>query len=87
MNTYFLLNTAMPVLVIAAVCFLFVYLAKLDMKNERELRQSLQREMDRFDAEKLSKKLKDSRVEIAVKKPQSFTTKRKVQKPLDKGGK
>lgn len=77
----------MPVLVIAAVCFLFVYLAKLDMKNERELRQSLQREMDRFDAEKLSKKLKDSRVEIAVKKPQSFTTKRKVQKPLDKGGK
>ena len=70
----------MPVLVVAAVCFLFVYLVKLDMKNERESRQILQREMDRFEAEKLSKKLKDSKVEIAVKKPQSFTTKRKIQK-------
>jgi len=50
------------------------------MKNERESRQILQREMDRFEAEKLSKKLKDSKVGIAVKKPQSFTTKRKIQK-------
>ena len=87
MNTYFLLNTVMPVLVVAAVCFLFVYLAKLDMKNERESREILHREINRFEAEKLSKKLKDFKVGIAVKKPQSFTTKRKVQKPLDKSGK
>ena len=40
-----------------------------------------------FEAEILSKKLKNSKVEIAVKKPQSFKTKRKPQKPLDKGAK
>jgi hypothetical protein len=80
MNTYFLLNTVMPVLLVAGVACVFVWLLNNDMKNERESRQILQREMDRFEAEKLSKKLKDSKVEIAVKKPQSFTTKRKTQK-------
>ena len=77
----------MPVLLVVGVVCAFVWLLNNDMKNERESRQILQREMERFEAEKLSKKLKDSKVEIAVKKPQSFTTKRKVQKPLDKGGK
>jgi len=80
MNTYFLLNTVMPVLLVVGVVFVFVWLLNNDMKNERESRQILQREMDRFEAEKLSKKLKDSKVGIAVKKPQSFTTKRKIQK-------
>ena len=80
MNTDFLLNTAMPVLLVALVSCAFFWLLNNDMKNERESRQILQREMDRFEAEKLSKKLKDSKVEIAVKKPQSFTTKRKIQK-------
>ena len=80
MNTYFLLNTVMPVLLVVGVVFVFVWLLNNDMKNERESRQILQREMERFEAEKLSKKLKDSKVEIAVKKPQSFTTKRKIQK-------
>ena len=70
----------MPVLLVAGVACVFVWLLNNDMKNERESRQILQREMDRFEAEKLSKKLKDSKVEIAVKKPQSFTTKRKTQK-------
>jgi len=80
MNTYFLLNTVMPVLLVAGVSCAFLWLLNNDMKNERESRQILQREMERFEAEKLSKKLKDSKVEIAVKKPQSFTTKRKIQK-------
>ena len=70
----------MPVLLVVGVVFVFVWLLNNDMKNERESRQILQREMERFEAEKLSKKLKDSKVEIAVKKPQSFTTKRKIQK-------
>ena len=70
----------MPVLLVALVSCAFFWLLNNDMKNERESRQILQREMDRFEAEKLSKKLKDSKVEIAVKKPQSFTTKRKIQK-------
>lgn len=70
----------MPVLLVALVSCAFFWLLNNDMKNERESRQSLQREMDRFEAEKLSKKLKDCKVGIAVKKPQSFATKRKPQK-------
>ena len=70
----------MPVLLVAGVSCAFLWLLNNDMKNERESRQILQREMERFEAEKLSKKLKDCKVGIAVKKPQSFTTKRKIQK-------
>lgn len=84
MNADFLFGAVIPVLGIAFVIFVFVWTMKKSIKAEEEMRQKLRTEVERFEAQKLSKKLKDSRVEIAVKKPQSFKTKRKPQKQLDK---
>ena len=69
------------------VVFLAGFLIQKSISYEEKKREKLLEQYRHAEAEMLSKKLKDSRVEIAVKKPQSFKTKRKPQKPLDKGKK
>ena len=69
------------------VVFLAGFLIQKSISYEEEKRGKLLEQYRHAEAEMLSKKLKDSRVEIAVKKPQSFKTKRKPQKTLDKGKK
>jgi hypothetical protein len=66
---------------------LAVFMLKKSFEEEEKIRNKLNEETLHFEAEKLSKKLRDSRVEMGVRKPQSFKTKRKLQKPLDKGKK
>lgn len=63
------------------------FLIRKSILDEEEKSKKLMEQYHHAEAEIFSKKLKDSRVEIAVKKPQSFKTKRKPQKPLDKGKK
>jgi len=80
MNIDFLFDIIVPVLGLAFISWFFIWVVKENIKIEEEQREKLRREIDRFEAEKLSKKMKDSKVEIAVKKPQAFKTKRKPQK-------
>lgn len=63
-----------------AIILVFWILLKTDLKRQRKEEQKLLSEMTHSEAEKLSKKLKDSRVEMGVRKPQVFKTKRKPQK-------
>jgi predicted Holliday junction resolvase-like endonuclease len=46
---------------------------KETLRKEEEIKEHLE-------AEKLSKKMRDSRVEMGVRKPKTFSTKRKPQK-------
>lgn len=80
MNIDFLFDVIVPILGVMVILWFFVWVMKENMKIEEEQSQKLRQEIDRFEAEKLSKKMKESRVEIAVKKPQAFKTKRKPQK-------
>jgi len=66
---------------------LLVFFIRNSFIDEEENIKKLVDKYRHDEAEILSRKLKDSTVEIAVKKPQSFKTKRKPQKPLDKGKK
>ena len=63
------------------------FLIRKSILEEENNRKKMMEQYHHAEAEIFSKKLKDSRVEIAVKKPQAFKTKRKLQKPLDKGKK
>ena len=80
MNIDFLFDVVVPLLGMGIISWFFIWVVKENIKIEEEQREKLRREIDRFEAEKLSKKMKDSKVEIAVKKPQAFKTKRKPQK-------
>jgi hypothetical protein len=56
------------------------FLIRKSILDEENRSKKLMEQYHHAEAEMLSKKLKDSKVEIAVKKPQAFTTKRKPQK-------
>lgn len=56
------------------------FLIRKSILDEEEKSKRLMEQYHHAEAEILSKKLKDSKVEIAVKKPQAFKTKRKPQK-------
>lgn len=73
--------------VIGLVIFIIFacFVLKKSFEQEEKIRNKLNEEILHSEAEKLSKKLRDSRVEMGVRKPQAFKTKRKPQKPLDKG--
>ena len=62
------------------IAFLAGFLIRKSILDEEEKSKKLMEQYNHAEAEMLSKKMKDSRVEIAVKKPQAFTTKRKPQK-------
>jgi hypothetical protein len=80
MNIDFLFDVIVPISGLAFISWFFIWVVKENIKIEEEQREKLTKEIDRYEAEKLSKKMKESKVEIAVKKPQSFKTKRKPQK-------
>lgn len=79
----FLIQSLGVILIVSLAGFLI----RKSILEDEERTKKLMEQYNHAEAEILSKKLKDSRVEIAVKKPQSFKTKRKLQKPLDKGKK
>jgi len=56
------------------------FLIRKSILDEENRSKKLMEQYHHAEAEMLSKKLKDSKVEIAVKKPQAFKTKRKPQK-------
>ena len=64
--------------------FLIGFLIRKYIIDEQKESKKLSDQCLHLEAEILSRKLKDSNVEIAVKKPQSFKTKRKPQKRLSK---
>jgi len=76
-----LIDIVLPVLGLFLTIGVFIYMI---VKNGIEERQKMKEEHIHTEAEILSKKMKESNIEIAVKKPQSFKTKRKPQKKLDK---
>lgn len=76
-----LIDIVLPVLGLFLTVGVFIYMI---VKNSIEERQKMMEENIHAEAEILSKKMKESNIEIAVKKPQSFKTKRKPQKKLDK---
>lgn len=58
--------------------FLFIWTEN----SEEKQREKLYKENESFDAEKFSQKLKNSRVEMGLRKPKAFATKRKPQKKV-----
>lgn len=83
MNIDFLFEVVLPVLGVALTFCVFFWFIKQDVKAEEKRQKDIMKKISHFEAQILSKKLKESRVELAVKKPQSFKTKRKLQKKLD----
>lgn len=79
-----LMDIILPVSGLLFVIGFSVYLLKKSFEYDEKTRQKMMDECSRVEAEILSRKMKESKVEIAVKKPQSFKTKRKTQKRLDK---
>jgi hypothetical protein len=73
----------------SAIFFILFLAVKARLNEQKNRREKLSKEMDHSEAEKFSKKLRDSRVEMGVRKPTVFKTKRKLQKGaknLDKKG-
>jgi hypothetical protein len=64
----------------AGVIFLAAFLIRREIRNDQKRWEKLNEEALHKEAETLSQKLRDSRVEMGVRKPQSFN-KRKPQKP------
>lgn len=52
------------------------------IKRDKRFNEKVYAEANSFEAEKLSQKMKSSRVEMGLKKPQAFKTKRKPQKTV-----
>lgn len=63
----------------AGVIFLAAFLIRREIRNDEKRWEKLNEETRHKEAENLSQKLKNSRVEMGVRKPQSFN-KRKPQK-------
>jgi hypothetical protein len=63
----------------ASVILLAVFLIRREIRNDEKRWEKLNEEALHKEAENLSQKLKNSRVEMGVRKPQSFN-KRKPQK-------
>jgi len=89
MNDNFDIWTVVHVLSTAAIFFITFYAIKVRLKEQEKREQKLRLEMEHSEAEELSRKMRDFRVEMGLRKPHVFDTKRKPQnprKPLDKKG-
>ena len=80
------LTTGETTLYIFCVLFVGVLVVILTywegIKRDKRFNEKVYAEANSFEAEKLSQKMKNSRVEMGLKKPQSFKTKRKPQKTV-----
>ena len=83
MQLEFLIECFAVILIVSLAGFLI----RKSIIDEEKKSEKLIEQYRHAEAEILSRKMKEFKVEIAVKKPQSFNTKRKPQKPLDKGDK
>lgn len=70
----------LPITAALAVIIGLVYAMKKSMEYDDKIRQKLFEEINKIEAQNLSKKLKENTVVLGVKKPSSYNKKRKPQK-------
>lgn len=68
------------VFLISVGVFIIVFAFWEHFKFEEKQRERMYEEISEIEAQKLSKKMRDSRVEMGLRKPKTFSTKRKPQK-------